>query len=152
VSSGKATGPRDTHVGHERIVSKVACSWFSKLVWYILRSRVSSLTLHLSSSSSSCTHPSTDPAPCGLDLDLPFPTFWFGYLLKTQVFSAMKTHGIHKFSRRHVEFVDSWTAVFNCALQVGSLAMLVRQLRADRSRCAKTTAGGLRSTLLYTIS
>ena len=73
-----------------------------------------------------CAYPSTDTAPSGLDLDLSFPTLWFGYLFKTQVFAAVETHGIHKFSRRHDACVESCFVGIQTCVAV-SLAMLARQ-------------------------
>jgi hypothetical protein len=45
------------------------------------------------------THPSANPAPRRLDLDLSFPTLGLGHLLESQVFFAVEPHGAHHFSR-----------------------------------------------------
>jgi hypothetical protein len=46
------------------------------------------------------THPSANPAPRGLDLDLALPAVGLGHLLVSQVLFAVEPHGIHHLPRR----------------------------------------------------
>jgi hypothetical protein len=103
--------------------------------------------------SSACTYPSANAAPRRFDLDLAFPTFWFGNLLKSQVLLAVESHGVHHFSRRHDDGVQS-VSIVKCLIarcrvagqcsHVKTRVILVKMYR-------KTALERLQSTLLYTI-
>jgi len=87
-----------------------------------------------------CTHPSADSAPRRLDLDLPFSTLWFGYLFKTQVFSAVETHGVHEFFRRHGVLAAVF-GVFDRSRSIASFRFAGNARTLDKTRLCKMCRG-----------
>jgi hypothetical protein len=59
------------------------------------------------------THPSANPAPRRLDLDLSLPTLGLGHLLESQVLFAVEPHGVHHLPgrRTHVAGLSVWMEV-----------------------------------------
>jgi hypothetical protein len=72
------------------------------------------------------THPSANPAPRRLDLDLSFPTLGFRHLLESQVLFAVESHGVHHLSRGRSHDVGSVSVGMVMVMDVGILSQVIQ--------------------------